>query len=204
MRSSSAADLGVGRIAQDEEVEGGGMPRRLQRALHDGQPAGHLGGVFVVDRDQDRGAFAKRRDVAGGRRLSRQGHGMAPQHAQQEADHAAPEGQRDPGEQQRKAGQEDRLQDLRPARRHDAPHQHQADGRRDQHQDQQEQPPPARASREGIEPPAVAHGRKTPVQVSVRVWPRSFRTARRSTGFLPSGSKSMKSRHPRFHGSAST
>ena len=197
-------DLGVGRVAQDEEVEGGGMAGGLQRALHDGEAARHFDGVFVVDGDQDRGAFAKRRDGAGDRRLSRQGHGMAPQDAQQEAEHAAPEGQRNPGEQQRKAGQEDRLQDLRPARRHDAPHQHEADGRRGEDKDQHEQPPPARASCEGIEPPAFRHGRKTPVQVSVRVWPRSCRTARRSTGFLPSGSKSMNSRHPRFQGRAST
>src|SRR5260370_5871915 len=136
--------------------------------------------------------------------MSRQSHRMAPQYAQHEAEYAAPEGQGDPGEEQGEGGKENRLQDFRSARRHDAPHQRQADDGGQQYQEQQQPTPPARPPGEGVETPAFFHGRYALVHVSVRGVPRSWRRARRSTGFLPSGSKSMNRRQVRFHGRAST
>ena len=79
-----------------------------------------------------------------------------------------------------------------------------AHGRGQQDQDEHQPAPPACPPSEGVELQPIGHGRKTAVHVSVRGRAAKLQAARSSTGFLPSGSKSMNRRQLRFQGRAST
>lgn len=107
-------DIGMGRVGQDEIIEGSALPRRLNGFADRGERAEGARGRFIVDRHDDGGAP----------RQPRRSHGRPHPGGQDrhESNHGAGEGERDPREIDGEQGQQQPLQQRRAADRHDAVH----------------------------------------------------------------------------------